>query len=100
MEGNTTAMNRLLAVFLALVWYLPLAAAQTDYAHHIASLIDPTRLATLGERGANPRVQKVVLAGHGRSAWREARRRAGPSCDPRGLQERSRSQTDQGLTRQ
>ncbi|MCX6925211.1 MAG: hypothetical protein NT154_18670 [Verrucomicrobia bacterium] len=35
-------------------------AAQADYAQHIASLIDPAKLATLGERGANPRVQKAV----------------------------------------
>ena len=27
-------------------------AAQTDYAQHIASLIDPAKLATLGKRGA------------------------------------------------
>lgn len=36
------------------------AAAQTNYASQIASLIDPAKLATLGERGANPRVQKAV----------------------------------------
>jgi len=35
-------------------------AAQTEYPHQIASLIDPAKLATLGERGANPRVQKAV----------------------------------------
>jgi hypothetical protein len=33
--------------------------AQT-YAERIAPLIDPAKLATLGERGANPRVQKYV----------------------------------------
>ena len=36
------------------------AAAQTDHAKQIASLLDPAKLATLGERGANPRVQKAV----------------------------------------
>ena len=35
-------------------------AAQTNYAERIASLIAPAKLATLGERGANPRVQKTV----------------------------------------
>jgi hypothetical protein len=53
-------MNRLLMVFLALICCLPLHAAQTDYAQHIASLIDPAKLATLGKRGANTRVQKAV----------------------------------------
>jgi hypothetical protein len=45
---------------LALGWYLPLIAAQPDYANNIASLIDPAKLATLGERKANPRVQECV----------------------------------------
>jgi hypothetical protein len=52
---------RLLSVLL--IWLLLAAqavAAQADYAQHIASLIDPAKLATLGERGANPRVQKAV----------------------------------------
>jgi hypothetical protein len=40
-------MNRLWTVLLALCWCLRLAAAQTDYAEHIASLIDPVKLATL-----------------------------------------------------
>jgi hypothetical protein len=53
-------MNRLLTVFLALIWCLPLLAAQTDYAKRIAPLIDPAKLATLGKRGANQRVQKAV----------------------------------------
>jgi hypothetical protein len=53
-------MNRLLTVSIALLCCLPLAAAQTDYVQQIASLIDPAKLATLGERGANSRVQKAV----------------------------------------
>ncbi|MGO8927308.1 MAG: hypothetical protein ACLQU3_10505 [Limisphaerales bacterium] len=53
-------MNRLLTVFLALTWCLPLHAAQTDYARRVAPLIDPAKLATLGKRGANQRVQKAV----------------------------------------
>jgi hypothetical protein len=51
-------------VFSTFLCWLLLAfqaiAAQTDYARHIASLIDPAKLATLGERGANSRVQKAV----------------------------------------
>jgi deoxyribonuclease V len=49
-------------LFLALYWLLvlPAAATQTDFASHIASLIDPGKLATLGSRGANQRVQKSV----------------------------------------
>ena len=53
-------MNRLLAVFLALICCLPLLAAQTDCAKRIAPLIDPAKLATLGKRGANQRVEKAV----------------------------------------
>src|SRR5512142_3264801 len=49
-------------------------AAQTDYAQHIASLIDPAKLATLGKRGANPRVQKAVY-------WLAAARKAGEQPD-------------------
>jgi hypothetical protein len=33
---------------------LPVAAAQQDYAQHIASLIGPVKLATRGPRSANP----------------------------------------------
>ena len=55
---------QLIRVFsTALCWLLLAAqavAAQTDYAQHIADLIDPSKLATLGERGANPRVQKAA----------------------------------------
>lgn len=39
-------MNRLLTVFLALTWCLPLLAAQTDYAKRFAPLTDPAKLAT------------------------------------------------------
>jgi hypothetical protein len=52
---------RLLPTFLC--WSLlafQAAAAQADHASQIASLIDPAKLATLRERGANPRVQKAV----------------------------------------
>ena len=46
-----------------LLWVLlafQAATAQLNNAARIASLIDPAKLATLGERGANPRVQKTV----------------------------------------
>jgi hypothetical protein len=43
-----------------LVTCLPVLAAQTDYAKRIAPLIDPAKLATLGKRGANQRVQKAI----------------------------------------
>ena len=36
------------------------AAAPRDHASRIASLIDRAKLATLGQRAANPRVQKAV----------------------------------------
>jgi hypothetical protein len=35
-------------------------AATPDHAAKIASLIEPAKLATLGERAANPRIQKAV----------------------------------------
>jgi hypothetical protein len=53
--------------FLALLLPLFLSAACAfsatvqDYADKIAPLIDPAKLATLKERGANPRVQKVTF---------------------------------------
>jgi hypothetical protein len=59
--------------YLLLCWLLlasQAGAAQTDYAHHVASLIDPAKLATLGKRGANPRIQKAVY-------WLAAARKAG-----------------------
>ena len=62
---------RLLSILLC--WLLLAAqvvAAQTDYAKNIASLIDPAKLATLGKRGANTRVQKAVY-------WLAAARKEG-----------------------
>jgi len=41
-------------------WCIAALAANNDHSAQIASLIDPAKLATLGERGANSRVQKVV----------------------------------------
>ena len=65
---------QLIRVFsTALCWLLLAAqalAAQADHAQHIASLIDPAKLATLGKRGANTRVQKAVY-------WLAAARKEG-----------------------
>ena len=38
----------------------PAAASRASYASKISNLVDPAKLVTLGERGANPRVQKYV----------------------------------------
>lgn len=49
------------ALILALFCVLAVSAADVEsYAKRVATLIDPAKLATLGERGANPRVQKYV----------------------------------------
>ena len=37
------------------------ASSLDQHADELASLIDPAKLATLGKRGANPRIQKAVL---------------------------------------
>src|SRR6187549_3614403 len=49
---------RNLCAFLAL--WLVAASGPPDHASRIASLIDRSKLATLGARAANPRVQKAV----------------------------------------
>jgi hypothetical protein len=54
-------MRHLVPILCLLVTAFRLAAGVTeDYATKIAPLIDPAKLATLGQRGANPRVQKAV----------------------------------------
>jgi len=50
----------LLSVVLGLVWQF--TPAQAVFA--IANLSDPAKLATLGERGANPRLNKIVFWMH------------------------------------
>ena len=50
----------LAGLFLLLTALLACAADTASFAQRIAPLIDPAKLATLGERGANPRVQKYV----------------------------------------
>lgn len=53
-------MRILTTCLCGLLLAVQMASARTDYAAHIASLIDRDKLVTLGERGANPRVQKAV----------------------------------------
>lgn len=53
-------MRLLPALLCWLLLTFQVTAAQTDYAQHIASLIDPAKLATLGQRGANQRLQKCI----------------------------------------
>jgi len=49
---------RVLALLFAAV--LPVLADCADHAPDLANLIDPAKLATLGPRGANLRIQKAV----------------------------------------
>jgi hypothetical protein len=62
-------MKRLLCLLPLL---LAFAACAADYSTQIVPLIDPAKLATLGKRGANARVQKCVY-------WLETARKAGES---------------------
>jgi len=48
------------ALLLALVCATGEASSLDQHADKLASLIDPAKLATLGKRGANSRVQKAV----------------------------------------
>jgi len=60
-DGRYHPAVNLFPVLLALL--LPLAAAASSvetYSANLSSLIDPEKLATLGKRGANPRIQKAV----------------------------------------
>ena len=43
-----------------LCWCLAATAGAADFSRNISSLIAPEKLATLGPRGANPRIQKAV----------------------------------------
>ena len=53
-------MRRWLSILLLLCWCVTAVAGNTDYADRIADLISPAKLATLGPRGGNPRIQKAV----------------------------------------
>lgn len=52
--------KRFLPVLLALAVSTATSFGDTDYAERVADLIAPSKLATLGPRGANPRIQKIV----------------------------------------
>src|ERR1035437_5332456 len=65
---------RILSVAFCWLLLVAQATAKADYAQHIASLIDPAKLATLGKRGANQRVQKTVY-------WLAEAREAGQRPD-------------------
>lgn len=59
-KRNTGIVAALLSVVCGLVWHFtPLQAVFA-----IANLSDPAKLATLGERGANPRLNKIVYWMH------------------------------------
>jgi hypothetical protein len=53
-------MSRWLSILLLLSWCVAAVAGNTDYTDRIADLIKPEKLATLGPRRANPRIQKTV----------------------------------------
>src|SRR5688500_7379665 len=53
-------MRGTLCAFLAISFCFRLFSVEPDYAPNIASLIAPAKLATLGKRGANRRIQKCV----------------------------------------
>ncbi|HEY1172107.1 MAG TPA: hypothetical protein VGH19_12105 [Verrucomicrobiae bacterium] len=59
-KKKLTIAGVLLAAVLGLVWQL--TPVQAVFA--IANLSDPAKLATLGERGANPRLNKIVFWMH------------------------------------
>lgn len=56
----TQGVSRLAVLFAVALAFAVSATDAETYAQRIAALIDPAKLATLGERGANPRVQKYV----------------------------------------
>jgi len=53
-------LRPLVAAFILCAALAASASDAASFAQRIAPLIDPAKLATLGERGANPRVQKYV----------------------------------------
>jgi hypothetical protein len=53
-------LRRLVAAFILCAALVASAAGTASFEQRIAPLIDPAKLATLGERGANTRVQKAV----------------------------------------
>jgi hypothetical protein len=92
-----TRMKRLLSLALLL---LALSLQAEDYAANIASLIDPSKLSTLRERGANPRIQKCVywLAEAGR-AGQKPKNVAHEAVSQAGYKSSAATLTEQSLLR-
>lgn len=55
-----TACVRWVCTLICLVCLSTTSGAEQDFARNTAALIAPEKLATLGPRGANPRIQKAV----------------------------------------
>jgi len=61
MYRRMRSIRQIFALGLLLACATGAVGADTEtYARKVSSLIDPAKLATLRERGANPRVQKYV----------------------------------------
>jgi len=58
--GSRRLMRALYTLLCLVLLAFKATAAATNYAANLASLLHPAKLATLGPRGANPRVQKAV----------------------------------------
>ncbi len=68
--GQRVLMPHFRNVLCWLILAVQVSAAEPEYARRIAPLIAPIKLATLGPRAANPRVQKAVY-------WLQMARRDG-----------------------
>ena len=69
-RGRATILSVFLAAAAWFVWHL----APWEPVLAVATLTDPAKLATLGSRGANPRLNKIVY-------WLDAGRRRGIPCE-------------------
>ncbi len=72
--SRLTRLQFLASVCLLFLGLSCRAGDAVDYTAKISPLIDPHKLATLGQRGANPRVQKYVY-------WLAEAERAGRSAE-------------------
>ncbi len=76
------------------------APTLTDYARAISTLIDPAKLGTLGQRGANPRVQKyVALLGEAQARGIRPKKVAGMAVARAGLKGAAAKLTAQAMIR-
>src|SRR6188768_1892785 len=60
MRISTRNLHSLAVLILVASRFVLFAAETASYVRQVAPLIDPAKLATLGKRAANPRVQKYV----------------------------------------